>query len=99
MEVRMPIGGEDEYISWSKSINKLKFGREGRQLLFLPLREVYSVSSDVFCGSSHQIVLLFNSYIDTLSDNLGKNITAGRHYRELEIWYLIDTLARFTTHF
>lgn len=39
--MNLPIANEEDYLNWSKNINKLRYNLEIKDYLYLPLSEVY----------------------------------------------------------
>ncbi len=60
-----PVASEEEYITWSKNIHKLRHSLEVRQYLYLPLREKFS-QADGLCQGCSRVEAYFPPFTENL---------------------------------
>lgn len=64
-KISFPIANEEEYISWSKNINKLRYNQQIKQHIYLPEKEKF-IQSEGMCDSLSKIEAYFSPFNKTL---------------------------------
>jgi hypothetical protein len=51
----MPVSNEEAYLTWLKTVSKLKYNQAIKDYLYLPLHEHYQRSDGLSCSAHSQL--------------------------------------------